>query len=382
MKILVISDKVYPDEYGGSCTVTYELIKEWQEVNDVQLFTCKKTKSTDDTLFKGIVYRYFNKVNLYKTVKNLMMILRNAEYDIIITHSVFAWFILYLTSFFYRSCRSEAAQFTVFHGPWHKEAYFKYAGKKSFIKQFLIPKVMLLIEKLYCKKNQNYIFLSEYMKDQLKLIDPSIEKKTINYIPGGVRLENFSRKYDKADAKALLNINADKIVLFTLRRLDKRMGIDRVIDALKLMSNEERNKYLLIIGGCGAYKSILQKNAEDIADNVLFTDFIPDQELNKYFCATDLFLVPTLDLEGFGLVNLESLAMGVPVLATPQGGMIELSRNLKYFHLTEENTTESLKYGILRYGEEYKNILVNEILTRYEWSVIAKQYLTIFKRFI
>lgn len=379
MNILVISDKLYPDEYGGSCTVTYKLIEQWQKNNRVDIFTCKRTKTSNDDLFNNNIYRNFIKSNPIYSAKSLRNILKKNDYDVIVTHSVFSWCIYYLATLFNNNYDNNNI-YNVFHGPWHKEAVLKYSGNNSNIKRFLIPKIMYMMEKLYCKKNNNFIFLSKYMQNELALIDNKIKSKNCYFIAGGVDLQNYRRKYTKDKAKSLLGIEKNKCVLFTLRRLDKRMGIDNLIEALCLMNKEEREKFALIIGGKGEYREVLENKAKPIKDNVIFAGFIPDEEINKYFCATDLFIVPTLDLEGFGLVNLESLAMGVPVIATPQGGMIELAGVFENFNLADENTIEGLKKAILKYSEVYKNKIIKENLLSYDWGFIAEQYLKILKK--
>lgn len=376
MNILVISDKLYPDEYGGSCTVTYKLIEQWQKNNRVDIFTCKKTKTSNDDLFNNNIYRNFIKSNPFYSAKSLRNVLKKNNYDVIVTHSVFSWFIYYLATLF----NNNNNIYNVFHGPWHKEAILKYSGNNSDIKRFFIPKIMYMMEKLYCKKNNNFIFLSKYMQNELALIDNKIKGKNCYFIAGGVDLQNYNRRYTKDKAKSLLGIEKNKCVLFTLRRLDKRMGIDNLIEALCLMNKEERKKFVLIIGGKGGYREVLEEKAKSIKDNVIFAGFIPDDEINKYFCAADLFIVPTLDLEGFGLVNLESLAMGVPVIATPQGGMIELAKCFENFKLADENSVEGLKRAILNYSKFYKNSIIKENLLKYDWNFIAKKYLEKFKQ--
>lgn len=379
MNILVISDKLYPDEYGGSCTVAYKLIEQWQKNNSVDIFTCKKTKTSNDTLFNNKVYRDFIKSNPIFSAKRLKKVLEKNDYNVIVTHSVFSWFIYYLATLFKEKYCNDNV-YNVFHGPWHREAILKYSGNNNKLKKIFIPTIMYGLEKLYCKKNKNFIFLSKYMQNELALINNKIKDKNCYFIPGGVDLKAYRRKYTKEDAKSLLKIDSNKCVLFTLRRLDKRMGIDNLIEALCLMNKKEREKFVLIIGGKGGYREVLEEKAKPIQGNVVFAGFIPDEEINKYFCAADLFIVPTLDLEGFGLVNLESLAMGVPVLATPQGGMIDLAEVFDNFNLAEENSIEGLKKAILKYSEVYKNKVIKENLVTYDWHFIAEKYLEIFKQ--
>lgn len=378
MNILVITDKLYPDEYGGSCTVAYELIKHWQKNNVVDIFTCYPENKNNDYLFVGIVNRNFIKKNLFYTVLLLKKMLLSKKYDVIVTHSILSWLIYFFATF---NNYNKANLIAIFHGPWHKEAYFKYDGNKSRIKKFFVPKIMFCLEYLYCRYNDNYIFLSKYMKKELEKVNAIINKKNLYFIPGGISLEKYKRNFSKLEAKKLLGIPDDKCVLFTLRRLDKRMGIDRVIEALSLMDKKDQNNFIFFIGGKGDYRKILENKAANLKNTVHFLGFIPDDKLNLYFCAADIFIVPTLDLEGFGLVNLESLAMGVPVLATPQGGMVELSDYFNHLHLCKENNILSLYEGIKKYSIQYLDIdhITEDRIEDFNWENIANQYLNVFK---
>lgn len=69
LNILVVTDKLYPDETGGSCTVAYELIQQWQKSCAVDIFTCPQTSFSDDTVFEGSVFRDLTKINFF-TSKN------------------------------------------------------------------------------------------------------------------------------------------------------------------------------------------------------------------------------------------------------------------------------------------------------------------------
>lgn len=375
MKILVITDKLYPDEYGGSCTVAYELISNWQKNNSVDIFTCYPEKKTNDNLFYGHVNRNFNKSNLVSSAFCLRKMLKKTEYDVVVTHSVMSWFVYYLATFYMRKIHK---LFTVFHGPWHKEAKLKYQGINSHWKLYFVVPMMMCLEKLYCRYNDNYIFLSKYMFDQLCDISSSVVNKHIFFIPGGVDTQQYKRKYSKVEARALVDLPQDKYIIFTLRRLDKRMGLDNAIEALKCMDESERKRFLLVIGGSGDYATVLKRKAQSIIDNVIFTGFIPDEDVNKYFCAADLFVLPSLDLEGFGLVNLEALACGLPVLATPQGGIVELADILDGMYLTVDNSSSAICDEILRLSE--KNIVVKDNMEMYDWSKIAQRYIDIFSK--
>lgn len=379
MRILVITDKLYPDECGGSCTVAYETIREWQKNNEVDIFTIKKTKTSKDELFKGKIYRELNKANFFKSGYKLSQILRKNKYDIILFHSVISWYIYNLSRIFYKK---NIMTIAIFHGPWSKEAIYKYQGKKQKIKEKVLPKLMLLLEKKYVEKNSCFIFLSEYMKNELEQINSKLKYKKTYIIPGGIDIEKYKRQYTKQRAKELLKIDYSKKAIFILRRLDKRMGIDDAIEAFSKIDENERNEYEIIVGGKGNYLNCLKKIADKYNVNVRFEGFIPDEKLNMYFCATDLFIVPSKDLEGFGLVNLESLAMGVPVLARPQGGMIELKNKFNNFFLSENMGIEELKNKIIELSNRFKNKIIEENMNEYSWKNISSNYIKIFEELL
>jgi glycosyltransferase involved in cell wall biosynthesis len=81
--------------------------------------------------------------------------------------------------------------------------------------------------------------------------------------------------------------------------------------------------------------------------------FIPEEDLPKYYQAADLVVMPTYELEGFGLVTIEALACGTPVLGTPVGATPEILRGIDPALLTggthAEAMAESLRTIIRRF---------------------------------
>ncbi|MGJ1065140.1 hypothetical protein ACR77K_02625, partial [Clostridium perfringens] len=88
MKILVVTDKLYPDEIGGSCTYAYETIINMCENDDIDIFTCYPEKSSNNKYFpKCNIFREFKKNNLIKSSKFLKKIIEENKYERIIFHS-------------------------------------------------------------------------------------------------------------------------------------------------------------------------------------------------------------------------------------------------------------------------------------------------------
>jgi len=104
----------------------------------------------------------------------------------------------------------------------------------------------------------------------------------------------------------------------------RRMGLEDLIDAIKQVKQRHPD-VLLLIAGRGRLESELQQriDAAGLTDNVKLLGFVPDAHLPSLYRAATLSVVPTVALEGFGLITVESLSAGTPVLVTPVGGLPE-----------------------------------------------------------
>jgi glycosyltransferase involved in cell wall biosynthesis len=107
------------------------------------------------------------------------------------------------------------------------------------------------------------------------------------------------------------------------------MGLEDLIDAVAL-ARARVPDLLLLVGGSGRLADELQTRAtaQGLAEHVRFLGRVPEDDLALAYRAATLTVVPTVALEGFGLVAAESLAAGTPVLATPVGGLPEVLHDL------------------------------------------------------
>jgi glycosyltransferase involved in cell wall biosynthesis len=145
-----------------------------------------------------------------------------------------------------------------------------------------------------------------------------------------------------------MGLPEDNFILFTVRNLVPRMGLENLISAFEIVQNGRRD-LLLIIGGEGPLEPALKEQTKrcGVEDFVRFAGYIPDQNLPAYYQMADLFILPTTELEGFGLVTVEALASGLPVLATPVGGTREILAKLGSDYLFDDSTPQSIANGIL-----------------------------------
>jgi glycosyltransferase involved in cell wall biosynthesis len=164
--------------------------------------------------------------------------------------------------------------------------------------------------------------LSDYMRSQLSLIHPNVPAQDATLIPGGVDLHRFRPRpaEERSALRAQLGFPPGGRLLLTVRRLVPRMGLDVLLHAFRHLAGDFPDLQLAV-GGSGPLEPELRALAGELglADRVRFLGFVPEDELPALYAAADLFVLPTASLEGFGLVTIESLAAGTPVLGTPVG---------------------------------------------------------------
>ena len=142
----------------------------------------------------------------------------------------------------------------------------------------------------------------------------------LSLIPNAVDFRRFDLKVDKLRARKKLGLESDPIV-FTLRAHEPQKGVEYLIRAIPLVLAEVPDA-VFVIGGDGSLRRYHQSLADElgVSANVIFTGKIPDVELPYFYLACDVFVIPSL-VEAFGLVTIEAMACGKPVIGTNVGGI-------------------------------------------------------------
>jgi phosphatidylinositol alpha-1,6-mannosyltransferase len=133
----------------------------------------------------------------------------------------------------------------------------------------------------------------------------------------------------RADMRARYGLG-DRPVVVCVSRLVPRKGQDMLIRALPALRERVPGTRLVVVGG-GPYLDDLRRLAHSfgVAEDVVFTEGVPAEELPAHHAMADVFAMPCrtrgagLDVEGLGIVYLEASAMGVPVVAGDSGGAPE-----------------------------------------------------------
>lgn len=169
-------------------------------------------------------------------------------------------------------------------------------------------------------------------------------------IPGGVDASRFRPAADRAVLRKDLGLAPDRRVLVTVRNLQPRMGLDALLVALDAVRAAVPD-VLLLVGGDGPLRAELEAlvAARGLGEHVRFLGFVDEAALPHYLAAADAFVLPTRDLEGFGLVTVEALACGTPVLGTPVGATPEILRPLDPGLVFADATPAAIADGVQRF---------------------------------
>ena len=201
--------------------------------------------------------------------------------------------------------------------------------------------------------------------------------KAITVIPCGVNLELF-RSVEKEIARNYLGLDGKGIILF-VGRIVPLKGIDKLLMAMPYLENGQRLK-LLVIGGdeyCQDEMKRLKSLAQSlqIHDSVSFLGLVKHEELPYFYSAADLCVLPSY-YESFGLVALESLACGTPVVVTKVGGLESVIRQGDTGYVVLDNTPFRLanKMALLLSMSNKKEVIssIRASVTKFSWSKIAE----------
>ncbi len=166
------------------------------------------------------------------------------------------------------------------------------------------------------------ITCSRYMREQVNRIF-ELPADKVDVIPNGVAVQDFAMP--RADVEAFrARICPDERMVLFAGRLEYEKGVQTVLHTL-IRLNAEVGPVHFFIAGTGTYSDELRRMVDElgVADFVTFTGFLEDEELRLHYAAADVAVAPSI-YEPFGLVAIEAMACGTPVVVGDTGGLREI----------------------------------------------------------
>ena len=214
-----------------------------------------------------------------------------------------------------------------------------------------------------------------------ELAERTVPDRKIEIVPNGVDLEAF-RPTEKARAAE------GKVRLLFVGRLANQKGLDYLVQALAQLPEQDRSLVELELVGSGPEEELLRSMASQlgVAENIIFSGWVPRAEIVKHYQSADLFVLPSLD-EGLPNVVLEAMASGNPILATNITGNRELVQPPLNGLLVPPADPAALSSALRKLIENAgmraeMGRKSRELVGRYSWEQTASRYFELSERII
>jgi glycosyltransferase involved in cell wall biosynthesis len=260
------------------------------------------------------------------------------------------------------------ARVYVFISPWAGEWAASNPGA-GFLSRTLHAGFRNRIEDRAVRDCHRVIVESEFIRTQFNERHPGVPPGRVALLPGAVDLGRFSPDGSRESNRARFGLGAGPVVL-TVRRLVERMGIDLLLRAAAQVGGLE-----VVVGGDGPLRADLEALARSLGVRARFLGFVPDEDLPALYRAADLFVLPTRELEGFGLVAIEAMACGTPAMGTPVGAIPEVlgSLGLVFRECTPDAIAEGLRTFFGSRDASLADRCRREVELNYDWARVIER---------
>ncbi len=220
------------------------------------------------------------------------------------------------------------------------------------------------------------------------------DRRKITVVPPGVDLERF-HPIPQAEARAQIGVRQDGYLLLFVGRIEPLKAVDSLLQALALLRTERPQLAeaicTLVVGGSGETAStdaetrrlMALRERLDVRQRVRFLGARSQEALPAFYAAADALIMPS-DYESFGMVALEAMACGTPVIASEIGGLAFLVRhNVNGFHIpTRDPAALARRIAcILTHPERRAELgrAARVTALEYGWDRVADRLLRVFR---
>jgi glycosyltransferase involved in cell wall biosynthesis len=265
-----------------------------------------------------------------------------------------------------------------FHGPWAQENLA--TGDRSHTRYVL----RAALERSVLRRADAHVVLSSAFRRVL-LERYRVRPWDVHVWPPGVALDVFTPG-DRSQARERLDIDRKAFVAVCVRRLVARMGIDGLLDAWGEIAEELPDGSLLLLVGDGPLRDALAKRAarSPLSGRVRVLGRLSEEDLLEAYRAADVAVVPSVTLEGFGLVVPEAAACGTPSIVSDVGGLPEVALALDPSLVVPPGDVEALggRIKAAAQGELPTRAATRSFAETFSWPLLAQRHRALHRRLV
>ncbi len=200
-------------------------------------------------------------------------------------------------------------------------------------------------------------------------------------IPNGIDLKMFNTA-----VKPFPGFNDGKINILFVGRLEKRKGVNYLLDAFRKLKREYPSIRLIIVGpGKNLRKRYEMKVRMQRIKDVMFIGGVPYEALPQYYQAADIFCAPATGKESFGIVLLEAMALGKPIVATSNEGYASVITDGEQGLLVPPRNSQALALALKRLIDDppMRTRLGAhglESVGKYDWTLVARRVMDYYEQ--
>ncbi len=201
-------------------------------------------------------------------------------------------------------------------------------------------------------------------------------------IPNGISLKDYGQNVEPLPEL----MDGRRNILFVGRYNEPRKGFRYLVRAMPMIRGQFPDARLVVVGNgdSARYERFLEQNG---VHDALFTGFVPYEMLPRYYASADVFCAPSTGRESFGLILLEGMASGTPVVAAANSGYSGVIENGVNGVLTPPKDENALAMGIVRIlaDTEFRERIIENALDhvqQFDWPVVANRVLEVYERAI
>lgn len=311
---LICTEKLpVPPVAGGAIQIYIEgILPKLSLKHDITVFCISHPQLPEEEIKDGVKYIRITANNKTEYIKNIKLRIKYGDFDLIHIYNRPRWVNLL----------SKELNNTKFSLSLHNEMFHS-------------EKITAEMAKDCINRVEFICTVSNFIADGIEKLFPNAQGK-LHTVYSGVSIDKYVPVFspegikNKEFLKSKLGIDGKRVVLF-IGRLGVKKGVDKLIQAMKLVMNKYDDVALVVVGSkwYGSnekddFTNNIEEMSKKLSGPIIFTGFLSPVDIPKYYNVGDIFVCPSQWDEPLARVHYEAMAAGLPIITTNRGGNSEV----------------------------------------------------------